>query len=168
MTKSHASGTEVTLEIMGPGQIFGMLGVIEGQGCPLTAYGLTHAIYLKIRKTAFTDIYANNHVLKDRLLRKTAMRVHQTLDLMAKLSTGRASERIAVILFILAESYGRREGKSIRIDLPLTRQQLGEMAGTTTETTIRTLSKWAQEHLVETEDQFITLLDPGLLEKKLH
>ncbi len=167
MAKANSSGSEVTLEIMGPGQIFGLLGTIDGEGCPLTAYGMTNTIYVKIRKAAFLSIYEKNHALKDRLLRKTAIRVHQTLDLMAKLSTGRASERIAVILFILAESYGRHDGKAIRIELPLTRQQIGEMAGTTTETTIRTLSKWAQQDLVDTEDHIITLLDPARLERAI-
>ncbi|MCE9558924.1 MAG: Crp/Fnr family transcriptional regulator [Armatimonadetes bacterium] len=168
MVRSNSSGMELTLEIMGPGQIFGLLGVFEGSGCPLMAYGLTNTAYLRIPKQAFMAIYDVNNVLKDRLVRRTAVRMHQKLDFMAKLSTGKAAVRIAAILFILAESYGKQEGESIYLTVPLTRQAIGEMAGTTTETTIRVLSKWAQEKIVLTDQQQVTICDPARLEMKLH
>lgn len=167
MVRPNSSDTELTLEIIGPGQMFGVLGALEGSGCPLMAYGLTDTAYLKIPKDRLLAIYEESHLLKDRLLRKTALRMHQKLDFMAKLSSGRAEERIAAILFILAESYGEVDGRMLRLNLPLTRQQIGEMAGTTTETTIRVLSKWSQERLVDTERHLITILDPEGLERKL-
>lgn len=167
MVRPNSSGTEIILEIVGPGQLFGMLGALSGTGCPLMAYGLTDTAFLKIPKDRLLAIYDESHLLKDRLLRKTAMRMHQKLDFMAKLSTGRADERIAAVLFILAESYGEIDGNMIRLNLPLTRQQIGEMAGTTTETTIRVLSKWSQEKLVDTDKRLITIVDPDSLERKL-
>lgn len=167
MMRANSSGAEFTLEIMGPGQIFGLLGVLNEQGCPLMAYGLTDVVYLRIPKAEFMKVYDVNHTLKDKLLRKTALRMHQKLDFMAKLSSGRAEERIAAILFILAESYGELDGKAVRLALPLTRQQIGEMSGTTTETTIRVLSKWARAGIVSTESHRITIEDPDTLELKL-
>lgn len=167
MVRPNSSGAEIIFEIVGPGQLFGMLGALSGTGCPLMAYGLTDTAILKIPKERLLTIYDESHLLKDRLLRKTAMRMHQKLNFMAKLSTGRAEERIAAVLFILAESYGEIDGKMIRLNLPLTRQQIGEMAGTTTETTIRILSRWAQEKIVDTDKRLITILDPDGLERKL-
>lgn len=167
MAKSTSAGTDVTLEIMGPGQPFGLLGVIDGLGCPLMAYALTDLDYLKIPKSAILDIYNKNHVLKDRLLRKTALRMHQKLNFIGKLTSCRADERLAAVLFILADSYGRNDGEAIRLQLPLTRQLIGEMAGTTTETTIRIFSRWTQEGVLETENQRITILNPLELESKL-
>ena len=168
MVKSNSGGTEMTLEIMGPGQIFGLLSALEGTGCPLSAVGLTDTVYLRIAKEAFLEIYKANNQLKDRLLRRTVVRMHQKLDLMAKLSSGKAEERIASILFVLAESYGVHGDNTIQLSVPLTRQSLGEMAGTTTETTIRTLSSWAKQKLVQTDQQMISILDVVGLESKLH
>lgn len=167
MVRPSSSGAELTLEIIGPGQMFGILGALEGPGCPLMAYAMTDTAILKLPKEKLMAIYDENHLLKDRLLRKTALRMHQKLDFMAKLSSGRADERIAAILFILAESYGEIDGQTIKLNLPLTRQQIGEMAGTTTETTIRVLSKWSQDGIVDTERHLITILDPDSLERKL-
>ncbi len=167
MVRTTAQGIDLTLEIMGPGQIFGLLGTLEGDGCPLMAYGLTNTVYLRIPKRVFQPIYDNSHALKDRLVRRGAIRLHQKLDFMARLSTGRADERIAAILFTLAESFGDLAGKEIRLTVPLTRQDIGEMAGTTTETTIRVLSKWSKAGIVQTDHQIITILNPEALESIL-
>lgn len=167
LVQSNSAGVDLTQEVMGPGQIFGLLGMIAGTGCPLMAYGLTNTIYLKIPKDIFQQIYDDSTVFKDRLIRRTAVRMHQKLDFMAKLSTGRAEERIAAILFILAESYGIEENRTLRLTVPLTRQALGEMAGTTTETTIRVLSIWDKAGIVKTDHHIITILDPDQLEVRL-
>ncbi|MBS1705152.1 MAG: Crp/Fnr family transcriptional regulator [Armatimonadetes bacterium] len=168
MVRLNCSGQDVILEIMGPGQPFGLLGVIDGLGCPLMACALTDLIYLRIGKSSILEVYTANHVLKDRLLKKTALRMHQKLDYISKLSSGRTEERIAAVLFILADSYGRKTGKSVTIGVPLTRQQIGEMAGTTTETTIRIFSRWTNDAILETEQQFLTILDPVRLEARLN
>lgn len=167
MVKSNPTGTEMTLEVMGPGQIFGLLATLEGTGCPLSAHGLTDTVYLRIPKQEFLRIYEGNAELKDRLFRRTIVRMHQKLDFMALLSSGRAEERLASILFVLAESYGTRVGNTIKLSLPLTRQVLGEMAGTTTETTIRVLSKWTQQKLIDTDHHVITITDVAGLEQRL-
>lgn len=167
MTKTTPTGTDVSLEIMGPGQIFGLLGVLTGDGCSLSAVALTDSVYVRIPKGAFERVYEGSGPLKDKLLRKTALRMHQKLDFMAMLSTGKVEERIAAVLFILAESYGELDGRLIRVGVPLTRQHIAELAGTTTESTIRTLSKWTQDGLLTTEHQFITIQDVPGLEAKL-
>ncbi len=167
MMKSCPTGAEVTLEIIGPTQPFGLLGVIDGLGCPLMAFAMTDCVYLRVPKAALMDVYYANHILKDRLVRKTALRMHQKLEFICKLTSGNANVRLAAVLFILAESYGSQVGSSIRLDIPLTRQQIGEMAGTTTETTIRTFSRWTREGTIETDQQRITILDPVALEASL-
>ncbi len=167
MVRSTADGGQATLEIFGPGQVFGLLGMIRGTGCPLMAHGLTKTAYLKIPKDAFGAVYNTNHFFKDQLVHRTAVRMHQKLDFMAKLSSGRVEERLVAILFSLAESYGVEENGQIRLTVPLTRQVLGELAGTTTETTIRILSIWAQMGLVSTDQQHITICRPAELELKL-
>lgn len=167
MVKSSAAGNEMTLELMGPGQIFGLLGVIAGMGCPLTAYGLTHTTYLRIPKAEFMEVFDQNVAVKDELLRKTALRMHQKLDFMTKLSSGSAEERLAAALLVLADSYGEKIGQGIQLNVPLTRQALAEIAGLTTETTIRVLSRWSQDDIVATDQHIITINRPDSLTSRL-
>lgn len=159
MVRSCASGADVTLELMGPGQIFGLMGTVTRTGCPLSAVAVTDLWYVRIPKAAFLEIYDRSVPMKDLLLRRTTLRLHGFVDFMARLSSGRAEERIAAVLLILAQSYGQREKGRVTLGVPLTRQEIGEMAGTTVETTIRTMSRWQKEGLVETEQHIVSILD---------
>jgi CRP-like cAMP-binding protein len=167
MVKGSLSGSDTTLELMGPGQIFGMLGTVEGSGCPLSAFAVTSAIYVRIPKRDFLPIYHANDTFKDKLIRRSAVRMHAALDLLGRMQNGNVEERIAAILYVLAESYGHQVDGGLRLDVPLTRQELGEMAGTTVETTIRVLSKWQKEGLAATDHHFITILDEEALTRIL-
>jgi len=155
MVRSNHSGLEMTMEIMGPGQIFGLLGTMYESGCPLMAYGMTDTTYVRIPKAAFLEVYDANHHLKDHLVRRTARRMHEKLDFMGKLWNGRAEERLAAILMILSDSYSEPDGEWLRLNVPLTRQALAEMAATTTETTIRVFSAWTNAGILQTDQQVI-------------
>ncbi len=159
MVRSNNVGAEMTMEIMGPGQIFGLLGVVAGYGCPLMAHGLTNTVYVMIQKQPFLSIYEQNGDLKNVLLQKTAIRIHQKLDLMAKLSSASADIRMGAVLLTLVDSYGEKTERGTKIAVPLTRQALSDMAGLTTETTIRILSRWTQEGLIHTDQQVITITE---------
>jgi CRP-like cAMP-binding protein len=167
MVRSNSDGTDVTAELMGPGQIFGMMGTITQTGCPLSAVAVTDLWYLRIPKRPFLHIYEQNTAMKDRLVRRLSKRLHSAIDLMARMSSGRVEERLAAILFILAESYGTRKGKHLTLNVPLTRQEISEMAGTTVESTIRTMSRWQKEGLISTDKQIITVLDEEALGRVL-
>lgn len=163
MVRTTGDGSDVTLELMGPGQIFGMLGTIERTGCPLSAVAVTNTWYVRIPKYAFLPLYEDCAPLKDGLIRLSATRLHTQNDLRARLSKGRVEERIAAILFMLADSYGERKGNTLRLRVPLTRQDIAEMAGTTVETTIRTLSRWQKLGYLRTRSHFIAILDEAAL-----
>ncbi len=167
MVRSCGSGSDVTVELMGPGQVFGLMGAVTGTGCPLSALAVTDLWYLRIPKQAFLDIYERSMPLKDRLIRRSAMRLHGFVDFMALLSNGKIEERIAAILFILADSYGEREGSYLQLKVPLTRQEIAEMAGTTVESAIRTMSRWQKEGVIETQQQFITIRNEKRLKELL-
>jgi CRP/FNR family transcriptional regulator len=163
MIRTTGEGSDVTLELMGPGQIFGMLGTVEGAGCPLTSVAVTETWYARIPKYAFLPIYRQSDALKDKLIRRSAFRMHTSNDLIARMSSGRVEERIAAILFYIADSYGERKGKALHLGIPLTRQEIAEMAGTTVESTIRTLSKWQKQGYVATKNHDIAILDEAAL-----
>lgn len=169
MVRSCADGTDVTMELFGPSQLFGLCGTICGMGCPLTAVAVTDLWYLRIPKRTFMEIYSSSATLKDRMVRRLTLRLQNAHHMISSLSGGRVEERVAVVLFMLAESYGQKEGKSILLRVPLTRQEISEMAGTTVESTIRTISRWQKDGLVSTDHHYIRILDEsGLREMIVH
>lgn len=159
MLRSTASGQDVTTEVMGPGQIFGLLGAIEGCSCPQTAQAVCNVWLLRVNKLKFLTLYRENFVLKEALLSRTTNRLRTSYDMFAQMSTGQVSQRISTILLMLADSYGKKNGSSVDLEIPLTRQDIAEMAGTTVETTIRILSNWQKRKLISTSHKQISILD---------
>ena len=136
---------------------------IEGREYPLSAIAVTNTWYLKIPTRTILDIYHSSSVLKDIVLRSLAPRLRKAHDMMARMSTGRVEQRIAAVLLILMDSFGEPQAIGTRIAVPLTRQDLSEMAGTTVETTIRVMSRLQKDGILETDHQMITILDASAL-----
>jgi CRP-like cAMP-binding protein len=67
-------------------------------------------------------------------------------------------------LLRMASASGERlESGAVRITVPLSRQDIADMAGTVSETAIRTLSKFQKQGLIETREGRIILLQPHQL-----
>lgn len=167
MVRSFSTGQEATAEIMGPGQVFGLLGTIDNTGCPLNARAVCSCWYLKIPKYGILPIYDQSVVLKEQLLRRTVIRFRETTDVLAKMASGRVEQRIALVLAMLSESYGEESEEGIAIQVPLTRQDISEMAGTTVESAIRTMSRWQKEGIVKSDHMIVTILDSDALSEHL-
>lgn len=71
--------------------------------------------------------------------------------MMTRMSSGTVEERLAAVLLILVDSYGKRDSEGLHLLVPLTRQDLSEMAGTTVESTIRVMSRWQKQGIIRTD-----------------
>ncbi len=167
MIRTNAQGSEVALELMGPGQCFGLNGVLDGEGCPLTATAVTKVRYLRIFSRDFMPVFDSNIHFRDFLYRRLIRRFHDKLNLLACMASGRVQSRIAAVLLMLLDSYGIELPEGIAIRVPLTRSEIAELAGTTTESAIRTISKWQKEGLVVTEHHHIVVRDVMKLEQMI-
>lgn len=167
LTRTTPSGQEVAMDLMGPGQAFGLLVALEGRPFPLSAIAVTACWYLKIPTRVLLDLYHRSGALKEQIIRTLSPRLRRAHEMMSRLSTGSAEERIAAVLLILGDSYGVAKGNKFRLTVPLTRQEIGEMAGTTVETTIRVMSRWQKEGLLRTDHHILTVLSKDELERIL-
>lgn len=164
MVTTTAQGHDITTEIFGPGQAFGLIGALDGSGCPQMAKAVCETAYLRVRKQQMVAIYKGNIVLKDRMVFAGSGSVRRLLRALPRFAAGRVDERISSVLLMLAEAYGDVEGETVSIKVPLTRQDIAEMAGTTVESTIRTMSQWQKQGLVTTEKQHIHIVKPTKLQ----
>lgn len=163
MTRLTPQGSEVSIELLGPGQCLGLLAAIEGREYPLNAIAVTNAWYLKVSTRVCVETYNQSPSLRDHILRAIGPRLRRAHEMMARMSSGKIEQRLAAVLMILMDSYGETHGTSTQITVPLTRQDLGEMAGTTVETSIRILSAWQKRGILRTDRQLVTILKPECL-----
>lgn len=160
MVRPKRPDDPVVLELMGPGQVFGLLGLTEGTGCPLSAVAIASLSYFKLPKVEVAKVYEAHSTLRRSLFKRLTKRFRQHMFLSTRMTTGQVEERIAAVLMMLAESYAEARDSQLEFQIPLTRAVIADMAATTTETTIRVFSKWQKLGWVSTERQLITMIEP--------
>ena len=80
-----------------------------------------------------------------------------------ELSTEEVERRVAHAVLRLANQSGRREAGGVRIDFPISKQDIAEMTGTTLHTVSRILTAWEAAGLVEGGRQKLLVRDPHAL-----
>ena len=143
MLQITPNGQQITLRMMTPGQTYGGIALLNPQaGYPATAQSVENS-------TAWAWDTANLRKLAEK---ETAISLN-TMQLMhgyitelqerqKALITERVEQRIARILLKLASEAGKKVDEGVLIDMPLTRQDVAEMSGTTLYTVSRTMSEW--------------------------
>ena len=79
------------------------------------------------------------------------------------LVTDRVEQRIARVLLKLAAQSGKKIDDGVLIDLPITRQDIAEMSGTTLYTVSRTLNEWDRGGLLEIGRERVVICEPHVL-----
>lgn len=144
-------GRSAIVAIAGPGEPVGVVAAFESQPFPATAIALAPTTVLEVPEQPFLAAVDRHPEIVRQILRISMRRQFETARRIAEM-TGPVEDRIARLLLGLAERHGRPEGSRVRLGLPLHRQDLADLAGTTVETAIRVMSRWAKERVVATED----------------
>ncbi len=157
------SGREMVVELIEPGEPFGG-AVLFMPYQPAMAKAMELSETLSFPSAVYRGLLLEQPEISLQLVRMLGLRLHSLMALHL-LSGERVERRLAHILLKLAARSGRPDGEGRLITLPLSRQDLADMAGTTLETTIRMMSRFNREGLLKTlRGGYIVLLD----EKRLH
>ena len=154
--KATARGSDVILELFGPGDPVGAVAVYESRPYPASAVTLEPTTCLLVPRQAFFTLLESHPTLVRGLLVGLTHRLVELTNRLAELTGGRIEARLARFFLKLAADVGQARDDGIFIPIVLSRQELADMIGTTIETTIRIMSRWGKEDIVRTEkDGFI-------------
>jgi CRP-like cAMP-binding protein len=161
MIKHSESGRETILATFGPGQVVGEVGVLAGETYPATAQVLEPAVTLSLRREAYSTLVREHPDLAWALIEELGRRLQQAHERIRSLAVEKVERRVARLLLRMANTAGERlEAGAVRITVPLSRQDIADMAGTVVETAIRTMSKFQKQGWIETQEGHIVLLRP--------
>ncbi len=168
MIKHSESGRETILATFGPGQIVGEVGVLVGEAYPATAQALEPTVTLAMRRNEYVALVRRYPDLAWALIEELGRRLLRAHETIRSLAVEKVERRVARVLLRMANTAGERlEGTSVpgavRITVPLSRQDIADMAGTVIETAIRAMSKFQKQGLIETREGHIVLLKPHRL-----
>ena len=164
LLKQTEDGRETIVEMAYPGEIFGEEAIFDGQPYPMTAQALDDVELLSITRTDFFTFLRDNPDLALEIITELGTRLREAQNTIRALAMERVEWRIARVLLMLSRKAGIVEADGVSINLPLTRQDIADMAATTVETAIRVLSNFKKMGLVDTEKGKIILRDKKHLE----
>jgi CRP-like cAMP-binding protein len=165
VVKLQPSGKEVILEIFGPGDPVGAVVAYEGRPFPASAVALDRTSCLLVKRGPFFALLEKHPSLVRGLLSAFTRRIVELAQRIPEVAGGRVETRFAHLFLKLADRMGRPRDGAVFIPIALSRQELADLTGTTIETCIRLMSRWAKEDVLQTAKDGFVLLDRQALEK---
>jgi len=156
--KHSRTGKDVVLELLGPGEPFGGVAVIEKRPYPASAQATEASAVVKIPQEPLL-VLAERHpsIIKEMAL-MIGRRLRDAHASVKSLAVDPVEARLATTLLRLARE-GTRAKQGMALPFHLTRQSLADMTGTTVETTIRIVSRWLKDGLLQDEEGHFVLKD---------
>lgn len=160
LIKHSESGQDVILQVFGPGEVFGGIAFLVGERYPASVQAQTDAKVLSIAGDHFRYIVNRYPEVALTIIRVLASRLQDTQEQVRQLVAERVERRLARMLLRLADQVGVPVDEGVRIDMPMTRQDLAEMTGTTLETVSRIVSRWHRKGVVKAGREEIVITYP--------
>jgi CRP-like cAMP-binding protein len=164
LVRHTLAGKDVLLDMLTSGEFFGSLASLGDDVYPDTAQAQTPVCVLTISKDAFRHILDRHPSVTLKVVDIMAARLRAAHERVRQLSVSPVEGRIAHVLLVLSEKFGKESEVGLLIQVPLAREDLASMAGTTPESASRVMSQFQKEGLVDAGRQWVAVLDRARLE----
>lgn len=159
-------GEEFTLIIYKPLDMFPMNWAILNQPHEYYVASATVAELYRVERQKFLAFIRGNPDVYDILTSRILMRFSGVLERMLYLAFGNAYQKIASILVICAERFGKKDQESIVVEIPLTHRDIAALVGLTRETASIELKKLERKRIITYHGRFIVVKGLGRLRKE--
>ena len=163
LTQLSPEGHQVVLRLIGAGDSFGGVAAFGGATYPVTAEAVTEATALEWPGTVMAGLMERYPTLAINALRFVAARLHELQVQYRQLATEKVERRVARALLRLVQQAGRRVESGVLVDLPLSRDDIAQMTGTTLYTVSRIISRFEADGIVEAGRQRMVIRKPHAL-----
>ena len=160
--KTHPDGKDLVIDLYGPGDYIGYADVLNDTNYSETVETLDYTELALIPRRDFEEVIRNNTIATRKFIQRVINRSSRMQNRLLWLAYHSLRQKVAAALLQLKEKYGCTPDGNFEINL--NRTAFASIAGTATESSIRTLGEFKAERLIELEgDGTIRLLN----EKKL-
>jgi CRP-like cAMP-binding protein len=160
LTQVTNDGQQVILGYLSPGREYGIIAMVPGQPYPVSAQATGESRALVWHQDRLMNLAERFPRIALNAMKIMAGQIREFQNRVRELSTQRVERRIARTILRLARRSGRKIDQGILVDLPLSRQDIAEMTGTTLYTVSRVLSDWEGRGLVQSERQRVIITYP--------
>jgi CRP-like cAMP-binding protein len=161
------TGKDIILQIYTPGDMFGEASLFDRKPYSASAQAMDPSTILRLSRKDFFLFFGRHPFVATEMIAELGRQLREAQATIKSLAVDRVEQRIAHILLKLAGKVGVPEKGGVMINLPLTRQDLADMAGTTVETAIRVMSRFTKSKIIKPANGKIFLLSPPALQRIL-
>lgn len=159
--KVNEDGKELTLGLYNEGDFFGYTALLEEGVYNESAQAMEDAVISVIAKEDFEKLMHSSTEIQNNFIQLLAKNVAEKEVQLLNIAYNSLRKRVANALLSLSKKYKKENEKIFSIHI--SREDLANIAGTATESLIRTLSDFKAEKLVDIKDGLISIIN----EKKL-
>jgi len=143
MEKFHPGGKVSTTCVMAGGEVFCCLPALDRKAYPATAIAKTESKVLGIPSQLFSELMAKYPAFSQRALCLFCDRLRHVEEMGSCHTYESAERRVVDVLLMLEKKFGP--------EIPLTREEIAELAGVTVETAIRMTSLLKKKKLISSD-----------------
>lgn len=157
-------GKEQITRLLKVGDVVGHRALLSGDKYTDTAIALEDTCVCFIPKKLFINILKNDTGFTFEMLKLISDGLQKTELKLIHLAQKPIRERLAEVLLSLKETYGF-ENDGITINVQLLREEIADLTGTATESTIRSLSEFKRDGIIELDGKRIKIINEIKLRK---
>jgi CRP/FNR family transcriptional regulator, cyclic AMP receptor protein len=161
--KTNEDGKELVTDLYSAGDFLGYISLLEGTVYRDTAEALEETELAVIPKEDFDDLLNRNAEVAKNFIQLLAKNISEKKEQLLGLAYNSLRKKVADALLMMQRKYQGAADAKFSIDI--SRESLASIAGTATESLIRTLSDFRTEKLVDIKDGSIIILNQKKLEQ---
>lgn len=158
---SNDDGKVLTTGLFGEGDFLGYTALLEGTTYKETAEAIEESVITDIPTVEFDKLLYHDAQATKKIIQMLSQNIAEKEQQLLNIAYNSLRKRVANALISLMKKYGNDEEKVFTINF--SREDLANIAGTATESLIRTLSDFKNEKLIDVQGSRISILN----EKKL-
>jgi CRP-like cAMP-binding protein len=163
-----ADGKEITLAILGAGEFFGELALLDGEPRSSDAITMEDSEFLLLERAEFLQFINEHPSVALRVMEVLSRRLRADNQLVQDAAFFDVAARLARVILRLAESVGQQDDGGTTIARRLTQNDLAGMVGTTRESINKWLAQYERLGLVERRAGLIRVLNAEGLRKRIY
>ncbi len=165
ISHSTPDGQEALLAILGTGDFFGELALLDDAPRSATAEALEPTETLTLHRSEFMRFLESNPSIARHILTVLSRRIRHMNAQISDIFFLDLPGRLARTLLNLADQHGRQTGDGIQIEISLTQTDLAEMTGATRVSVNKALGRFRRSQWVKVKGHRFTIINRGALEE---
>jgi CRP-like cAMP-binding protein len=163
LSKLSSNGKDQIVKLVKSGELLGQRSMISEEVANLSAVALENMEVCFIPKAEILSFFNENNQFSMNVMKAICGDLKEADDHVVSMGQKSVKERLAESLIYMYETFGVNEDGSLHIQL--SREELGSMIGTATESCIRLLSEFNKSNIIALDGKKIMIKDLSKLQR---